>query len=85
MERYLVESNHSPGNCEMVIKETHSLGYLHYFEWGCADDVHTGWAFIEAEDREQALMSVPSIVRNQARAVRVVQFGREDATKHHQS
>ncbi len=85
MERFLVESHHSPGNCEMVIKETHSLGYLHYFEWGCADDVHTGWAFIEAENKDQALMSVPSLVRSQARAVRVVKYGREDAGEHHQS
>ncbi|MDF1499867.1 MAG: hypothetical protein P1P76_05290 [Anaerolineales bacterium] len=46
MERFLVESNHSAGDCELVIKETHSIGYLHYFEWDCADDVHTGWAFI---------------------------------------
>jgi hypothetical protein len=83
MERYLVESHHSPENCEMVIKETHSIGYLHYFEWGCADDVHTGWAFIEAESRDQALMSVPSIVRDQARAVRVVKYGDKSAQLHH--
>jgi hypothetical protein len=77
MERYLIESNHSPENCELVIKETHSLGYLHHFEWGCADDVHTGWAFLEAEDKTQALMSVPSIVRDQARAIRVVKYGKQ--------
>jgi hypothetical protein len=85
MDRFLVESNHSPGNCELVIKETHSIGYLHYFEWGCADDVHTGWAFIEAENHDQALMSVPSIVRDQARAVRVVKYGQKGARKHHPS
>lgn len=82
MERFLVESNHSAGNCELVVKETHSIGYLHYFEWGCADDVHTGWAFIEAENRGQALMAVPSIVRDQARAVRVVKFGKDGVRKH---
>jgi hypothetical protein len=85
MQRFLVESNHSPDNCELVIKETHSMGYLHYFEWGCAEDVHTGWAFLEAENRDQALMSVPSIVRDQARAVRVVKYGAEEARKHHSS
>ena len=83
MEHYLIESNHSPGNCELVIKETHSLGYLHYFEWGCTDDVHTGWAFLEAEDKAQALMSVPSIVRAQARAIRVVKYGKQTSEDSH--
>lgn len=85
MERYLIESNHSPGNCELVIKETSALGYLHHFEWGCADDVHTGWAFLEAENKAQALMSVPSIVRDQARAVRVVKFGKQKFGESHSS
>lgn len=85
MDRYLVESNHSADNCEMVIREVHSMGYLHFFEWGCADGVHTGWAFIEAENREQALMSVPSIVRERTRAVRVVKYGEKEARELHPS
>lgn len=85
MEQYMVESNHSADNCELVIKETHAIGYLHHFKWGCADDVHTGWAILEAENRDQALMSVPSIVRDQARAVRLVKFGRKEASELHAS
>ncbi|MGD2057593.1 MAG: hypothetical protein PVI04_02590 [Anaerolineales bacterium] len=85
MDRYLVESNHSADNCELVIKQVHSMGYLHFFEWGCADNVHTGWAFIEAESHEQALMSVPSIVREKARAVRVVKYGEKPGQELHPS
>jgi hypothetical protein len=85
MERYLVESNHDPVNCEMVIKETHSIGYLHHFVWGCADDIHTGWAHIEAENRDQALLAVPLIVRGQARAVRIVKYGEKSADALHHS
>lgn len=83
MQKFLIESTHSASDCEMVIKETHAIGYLHHFEWGCTDDVHTGWAVLEAENRDQALMSVPSVVRGQSRAVRLVKFGPDQGRKMH--
>lgn len=75
MDRYMVESPHDHDNCTLVIKEVHSMGYLHHFDWGCEDGVHVGWAILEAESREQALMVVPSLVRAEARAVRLVKYG----------
>lgn len=77
MKRFLVESPHSHDQCEKVIKQVHSMGYLHHFEWGCEGGVHCGWAFIEADSSEEALMVVPTLVRDQARAVWVVKYGRE--------
>lgn len=75
MDRYMIESPHSHSNCTLVIRQVHSMGYLHRFDWGCEDGVHVGWAVVEAEDREQAKLVVPTLVREDARAVRVVKFG----------
>lgn len=75
MDRYMVESPHNHGNCTLVIKEVHAMGYLHHFDWGCEDGVHIGWAVLEADSHEEALMVVPSLVRGEARAVRLVKYG----------
>lgn len=74
MDRYMIESPHTVENCTMVIKEVESMGYLHHFDWGCEDGVHVGWAIIEADTHAQARLVVPSLVRKDARAVRLVKF-----------
>jgi hypothetical protein len=83
VKRFLVETPHSPENCQMVIKEVHAMGYLHYFEWGCESGVHCGWGFVEADDDKGAEMTVPSIVRGDARVVEVTKFGSDKAKKLH--
>lgn len=75
MDRYMVESPHDHENCTMVIRQVNSMGYLHHFDWGCEDGVHIGWAIIEAEQRSEALLVVPMMVRSEARAVRLVKYG----------
>ena len=74
MDRYLIESPHAPEDCDRIAKEIHAAGYLHYFEWGCHDGVHTGWAIIETESPEHARQIVPWDVRDLARIVRLEKF-----------
>ena len=83
MHRFIVETEHTSEICPLVIGEVHSLGYLHHYEWGCDVGVHKGWACLEAENEDEALLSVPMIVRSQARAVRVIQFTEEDFDRLH--
>jgi hypothetical protein len=83
MTRFLVETEHNMDSCALVVGEIHSMGYLHHFEWGCDVDIHCGWAFIEAENEGEALLSVPLIVRPQARAVRLIKFTEEDFDRIH--
>jgi hypothetical protein len=64
MDRYLVESPHCADDCDKVIIEVQMAGYLHNFEWGCKDGVHSAWAIIEAENREHARQIVPWMVRD---------------------
>jgi hypothetical protein len=83
MHRFIVESKHTEGNCVAVVREVHNMGYLNHFEWGCDAGVHCGWALIEAENESEALLSVPLIVRPQARAIRLVKFSKEDFNRTH--
>ena len=83
MDRYLIETPHAAVDCRMIINQLHSQGYLYNFEWGCADGVHCGWAIVEAESEKEARMIVPSIVRKDARVVRMIKFDIDEAGKIH--
>jgi len=74
MKRFLVVSNHTAEDCIRALKETLAIGYLTHFDWGCKDGVHTGWAIIEAEDKPQVLLSVPTFLRGQAQVVQLKKF-----------
>lgn len=74
MERYLIETPHTAQDCNLLIGQVYAMGYLHHFDWGCKDGVHSGWAIIEAENEAEARLAVPSIVRKKARVVRLVKF-----------
>jgi hypothetical protein len=74
MERYLIETPHSDTDCKMLIDQVYAMGYLHHFDWGCMDGVHSGWAIIEAEDEAQARLAVPSFIRHKARVIKLYKY-----------
>ncbi len=74
MRRFLVISHHTAADCVLALKETLAIGYLTHFDWGCKDGAHTGWAILEAEDKAQAMMSVPTFLRGQALVVQLTRF-----------
>ena len=85
MFRYLIESPHNPEDCDRIIQEVHNAGYLHYFDWGCHDGVHTGWAIIETDNIEHAKQIVPWMVREKARIVKIEKFEGEDKIHPHKN
>ncbi len=76
MNRYMVISGHTEQNCRQAVKYFAEFyaGYITHFEWGCKDNDHNAYAIIEAESHEQALLSVPSLLRNQAKVIRLTYF-----------
>ena len=84
MKKYIVISNHSDADCTRAIKETLAIGYLTHYEWGCKDGVHTGWATLEAETKEEAMLSVPTFLRNQAKVVMLTKLEPGKFHKEHQ-
>lgn len=74
MKRYMIETPHDQDGCNLLLEEVSAMGFLHNFDWGCSVGVHIGWAIIEAESEEQALMAVPSLARDRARVVRLIKY-----------
>ena len=83
MDRYLVVSPHTTGDCKQALKEVHAAGYITHFDWGCMDGDHTGWVVLEAESATQALMVVPALQRTSAKAVKLVKFSPADVATMH--
>lgn len=76
MERYLIISTHTIEDCRMSIEyfSKYNAGFLTHFEWGCYDNDHNAYAFIEADSHEHALMAVPPLLRSKATAIKMAQF-----------
>ena len=76
MDRYIIISSHTAEDCRMAVKHfiQHHANFLTHFEWGCYDNDHTAYAFVEADSHAQALMAVPPLFRDKARAIKVTRF-----------
>ena len=77
MQKFMIISPHTHEECTMVVKQTLAIGYLTHFWWGCKSGDHTGYAMIEANNADEALLSIPTMIRKKARAVGLVQFDPE--------
>ena len=77
MDRYLVESPHTPADCKRVVKSVYAQGFLYNCDWGCEGGVHKAWVTVEAENESQAVWVVPPILRDKAKATKLVKFDPE--------
>jgi hypothetical protein len=83
MNRYLIESNHTAEDCHHVVEQFLIYGHIINFDWGCEAGVHSSWAIVEAENRSQALLTVPSLLRSKARAIQLNKFTPEEVQANH--
>ncbi len=74
MDRHLIETPHAQQNGRNLVDLVNVAGYLNHFDWGCMSRVPCGWAVIEAENEAKARLTVPPLVRGQARVVKIVKF-----------
>jgi hypothetical protein len=74
MDRFLIETPHEAADCHLLVEQISAMGYLHHFEWGCADGIHCGWAIIETDSLAHARQMVPWVVRNKARIIKLNKF-----------
>lgn len=77
MQKFMIISPHTHEECTMVIKQSLAIGYLTHFFWGCKSGDHTGYAMIDAENEQEALYSIPTVIRNKGKAIGVIQFDPE--------
>jgi len=81
MQKFMIISPHTHEECTMVVKQTLAIGYLTHFWWGCKSGDHTGYAMIEANNADEALLSIPVMIRKKGKAIGLVQFD-TDKVKH---
>ena len=81
MQKFMIISPHSHEECTFVIKQTLAIGYLTHFYWGCKSGDHTGYTMIDAESEKEALLSIPTVIRNKGKAIGIVQFDPKDVEK----
>jgi len=73
----MIISPHTHDECTLVVKQTLAIGYLTHFWWGCKSGDHTGYAMIEANNSDDALLSIPTMIRKKGKAIGLVQFDPE--------
>lgn len=83
MNRYMVETSHNREDCLHILDEFVIHGHITHFDWGCESGVCTGWAVVEAESEEQALYSVPALIRKKARVIKLSKFSPEKIQEFH--
>ena len=82
MPSYLIEIPHS-GNeveCKQIIKLFVESGshLLSNADWGCKDGVHKSWFISDFENKEQAMLVVPPLLRHNALIIELTKFNKED-------
>lgn len=80
MENYLITSSHTAEECTMAVKHfmQYHAGFLTHFEWGCYDNDHHAYAFVEADSHEEAKMAVPPLFRDKAKVIKVKHLKPDD-------
>jgi hypothetical protein len=84
MRQYIIESPHTKDECIAALTLVESAGYLTHFKWGCPDGTHCGWAMIEAENENEALLSVPTLIRKKARITPIVEYTSKEIDMMHE-
>jgi hypothetical protein len=90
MAKYFIEIPHSSEKlaCLRSVSVLLSSGshFLTNADWGCYDDNHKAWFFMDAESKEEALMVVPPAYRKDTIITRINKFKLAEVNemlKHH--
>jgi hypothetical protein len=83
MAKFVVESSHTAEECVKALEESLEIGNLENFVFGCKSGEHTGWAYVDAKNEEEALKMVPEFIRDDACAYEVGKFTPEELKAAH--
>jgi len=67
MQKYLINSTQSLVETSLLSAYPESIGYITHYKWVVCDDEYQGCAVIEADSENEALLSVPPLVRHRAK------------------
>ncbi len=86
MPQFLIELPHTNEECMQAMNEVSAKGseLLGKVAWGCNTGTHTGWAWVEAMDADEARdMITGAVLRPKARVTEVVTYTPEEIARLH--
>ena len=85
MEKYFVESPHTPEECLHALDEILAKGpeILAKYEWGCMAGDHTGYAIVEARNESEVKKTIPGFLGGKTRVVKLNTFTPEQIRQFH--
>ena len=85
MAKYVIEAPHTPAECSEALDETLTKDpdLLKKFVWGCMHGVHTGWAYIDANKKEDVSAMIPKAMQTKAKITEVSKFTPEQVKSSH--
>ena len=86
MAKYVVETSHIPEECLKDLDEMSAKApeMLSKFVWGCAQGEHKGWAYVDAESKEDILSALPKSVQGKVKVTEVNVFTQEQIKSFHE-
>lgn len=89
MATFFVETEHEPTEraCSRSLDAAIAQGshFLTNIQWGCDDDVHKTWLFIEADTKAEVLAMIPPMDRAASTIVAVRKITPQEAREKHQA
>jgi len=84
--QYLIISPHTAEECLAALDAIEAQGdeALARWQWGCTAANHTGYAMVWAATEQEALKTVPDLVRSKARVMKLNQFTAEQIKSFHE-
>jgi hypothetical protein len=90
MPKYLIEIPHGSEKIEclrsVAILLSSGSHFLTNADWGCMDGEHKAWFFMDASNKEEALMVVPPAYRKDTKISQLNKFNLKEVNellKHH--
>jgi len=78
MNRFLIEVPHDANKlaCNRAIELFRRTGshFLTHADWGCQDGEHKAWIIVELNNKEEAKLILPPVLRSQAKIVVLNKF-----------
>jgi hypothetical protein len=91
MPKYLIEIPHGSEKNEFLrsvaILLSSGSHFLTNADWGCLDGEHKAWFFMDASNKDEALMVVPPAYRKDTKISQLNKFNLKDVNellKHHE-
>ena len=83
MPRYMIEVTHEKTKleCARAIEIFLNTGshFLTNADWGCPDGEHKAWFFMDANNKNEAIMVVPPALRQHTKITELARFSMKDA------